>query len=279
MPDKLVSVIVRTCGRPSILKETLKSIEAQTYPYVQVVVVEDGKEISRSLIETQFSKMNIKYIATGKKIGRAATGNIGLSIADGVYLNFLDDDDLFYPQHLEKLVEFINKKHAKAVYAIAEESQIKVISTDPYKFKEKRKLIRYRQPYNKLLLCGFNYIPIQSILFEKELYEQKGGFDESLDFLEDWDLWIRYSTICDFDFLPEVTSRYFVPYKGKKKLLRSRELEDAITPLKRKLYDYKIDLNVGEVKEEIDYVLNVYNQKSMVYYLKMIRNFILYRDF
>lgn len=54
-------------------------------------------------------------------------------------------------------------------------------------------MIRYKQPFNRLLLYTFNYIPIQSIMFQKSLYEEYGGFDEKLDNLEDWDLWVRYS--------------------------------------------------------------------------------------
>ena len=273
-----VSVIIRTCNRPSVLKNALDSLKNQTYKNIEVVIVEDGKNGAEGMIKNLYSDLQIKYLATGEKKGRTITGNIGLAMSTGYYLNFLDDDDIFYNNHIEILVSCLKKSKHKAAYSIAEESQIKTISTDPYIIKEKRNIIRYSQNYNKLMLCAFNYIPIQSIMFSRKLYETLGGFDEHLQFLEDWDLWVRYSTQTDFEFIPQVTSKYYVPYKSKKKMQRNRELEYALKPLHEKFKNYNISMNIYEVNKEMDFILNVYNKKTWYYYLKMIRNFILYRD-
>ena len=201
-----------------------------------------------------------------------------MQLATGKYLNFLDDDDILYSNHIAVLMEAIEKNFVKAAYSIADESQIKVISHDPYELKEKRVIQRYRQPYNKMLLFSFNYIPIQSILFSRELYDRLGGFDEKLRFLEDWDIWVRYSTIADFLFVPSITSKYYVPYRSKKRVKRNRELENALETLRKKFSQYSIRTDVGAINKEMDYVLNVYNKKSFYYYLKMVRNYILYKE-
>lgn len=278
--DKLikVSVIIRTCNRPDVLKLALNSIKHQTYKNIEIVVVEDGENTSEDMIKDEYSDMNIKYKATMLKLGRSAVGNVGLSMATGEYFNFLDDDDIFYPNHIETLVEAIEESKAKAAYSIADESQIRILSQKPYKIKEKRVIQRYKQPYNKLLLFSFNYIPIQSILFSRELYDQLGGFDEKLQFLEDWDVWVRYSTITDFLFVPCVTSKYYVPFRSKKRMQRNRELEYALETLRGKFAQYSVNMNVRRINQDMDYVLNVYNKKSFYYYLKMIRNFILYKE-
>ena len=69
---------VRTCGRPAVLRETLISLRHQTYPNMEVVVVEDGEEISGKMIRgREFGDMNIRYFATGEKVGRSRAGNLG----------------------------------------------------------------------------------------------------------------------------------------------------------------------------------------------------------
>lgn len=278
MKQKLVSIIIRTCGRPDVLRLALMSVEKQTYKNIEIVLIEDGKESAKKMLETEFSHMNIVYMATNTKAGRSAVGNLGLQIAKGDYFNFLDDDDILYPNHVEELVKCLSGNTCGAAYSIAEESQIKIISEKPYKIHEKRIIIRYKQPYNKLLLMAFNYIPIQSIMFKRELFDKLGGFDETLEYLEDWDLWVRYSTQYDFVFSPVITSKYYVPYRSKKKMKRNRELEFALEPIKKKFSCYNMITDVKHINEDLDYILNVYNKKGILYYLKMIRNFILYRE-
>ena len=68
--EPLVSVIVRTCGRPNVLRETLISLRNQTYKNIEVVIVEDGENKSEKMIKEEFSDLNIVYKATGEKQGR-----------------------------------------------------------------------------------------------------------------------------------------------------------------------------------------------------------------
>lgn len=276
MENPLVSVIVRTCGRPDILKEALKSIKRQTYSNIETIIIEDGENVSEQLIKDNFSDLNIVYHATGIKRGRCRVGNIGMAKANGKYLNFLDDDDYFYVNHIATLVERLETSECKAAYAIAEEHQIQI--TGKNSFRVKRKLIRYKQPYNKLLLCYMNYIPIQSILFKKELYEQYGGLDEELKVMEDWDLWVRYSAHCNFLFVPTITSVYHTPYKGKNRHSRASELHKAEYEVIQKHSKLQMTFDAEQLNREMDYILNVFNKKGFLVYMQKIRNFLLYGD-
>ena len=276
--SELVSVIIRTCGRPDVLKTALESIRSQTYQRIETIVVEDGKAVSREMIEREFPDLHVRYMALGSRKGRSAAGNQGLAMAEGAFFNFLDDDDIFFPEHIETLVKKITEGPWVAAYSIARESQIQKTSDRPYQFKEKRNIVRYKQPYNKLLLFSFNYIPIQSILFKRELYDTLQGFDEKLDYLEDWDLWVRYSTRGEFVFVPKETSQYYVPYRSKRKMQRNRELDSALKNLEKKFQKYQLEMRVGDIHKEMDYVLNVYNKKGLLHYIRMVRNFILYGE-
>lgn len=278
MQKEKVSIIVRTCGRPEVLRNALISIRNQTYSNIEVIIVEDGINASEDIVRKEFSDLVYKYACTERNVGRCKVGNIGLEMATGDFFNFLDDDDLLLPNHIKILVEEIKKGKYKAVYSIASEYQIKIISKKPFKFKVKRKIIRYKQPFNKLLLCYLNYIPIQSIMFSKELYLRLGGFDEQLNVLEDWDIWVRYSTICDFLFVPEVTSVYYTPYKSKMKKKREIDMQEATDYVKNKHQGYKLTMDAKYINEEMDYILNIYNKKKLLFYLQKIRNFLLYKD-
>lgn len=271
----LVSIIIRTCGRPGILRNALESVQRQTYSNIEVILVEDGENVSESFLN-EFPDLDIHYHAMGRKCGRTAVGNQGLEMARGKYLNFLDDDDILLPKHISTLVEYLERTDLRAAYAVGEEHQI--LRQKDGSFKTKRKLIRYRYPFNRMLLFYMNYIPIQTILFERSLYEQCGGFDEELDILEDWDVWVRYATVCDFGFVDQVTSVYYTPFRNRTKKNRDVEMRAAEDRVKEKHNSYVMQLSVAQVNRDMDYVLNVFNQKNYIFYMRKIRNWLLYRD-
>lgn len=278
MDKPLVSIIIRTCGKPEVLKNALDSVRSQTYANIETIVIEDGPPISENCVVSNFSGLNCRYYATGRNLGRSRAGNLGLAMARGNYINFLDEDDLLLEHHVELLAGYLKKSSRSAVYAVAEERQIKVKSFSPYVFHVKRRLIRYRHPFNRLLLCYMNLFPVQSVMFDRRLFDQYGGFDESLDYLEDWDLWLRYAMKEDFGFINDVTSVYFTPYKKCEKRRRNKALRLAEQQIQEKAREYTITLNPAQINQDMDYILNVFNKKGIVFYLQKIRNFLLYGD-
>lgn len=274
----LVSIVIRTCGKPTVLYNALQSVRSQIYPHIETIIVEDGLNISEGFIKENFSDLPYKYISTGKRLGRTKAGNIGLNMASGRYVNFLDEDDKLLKNHITVLMQAMKETGCKAVYSVAEEQQIVIKSMEPYDFSVKRRLVRYRYPFNRLLLCYMNVFPIQSVMFDRQLYEKYGGFDENLDKLEDWDLWLRYALKEPFHFVDKVTSVYYTPYKDKRKACREASLKNAEQMVNEKHAAYLCDMNAMQVKEEMDYILNVFNKKSSIYYLKKIQNYLLYRD-
>lgn len=278
MSKPLVSIVIRTCNRPNILRAALESIRKQTYTNIEVIVVEDGTNKAENMIQEEYCDLNIKYYCMGKSKGRCKTGNYGLSQATGKYINFLDDDDKLYPNHVEVLTNILEKENLKAAYSIAEESQIVIKSENPYIYREKRRLIRYSQPFNRILLCYTNYIPIQSIMFHRDLYEKLGGFDENLKVLEDWDIWVRYSTVTDFKFVDIKTSIYYVPYKKRGKRERSRDLHNMQKQLAHKFKQYNLNTDVGQIYHEMDFIIKQYKTKPYIRYMRMLIEFLMYGD-
>lgn len=269
MEQPLVSVLIRTCGRPHVLRAALNSILEQTYRNLEVVIVEDGDNVSEEMLRRDYAKLPYLYEATGQKVGRCEVGNRAMELANGKYLNFLDDDDAFFPEHIERLVDAIEHTTERAVYSIAEEHQIIPDEKEYTRSVVKHKMIRYKQPFNRLLLYTMNYIPIQSILFEKTLYEELGGLDETLDTLEDWDLWVRYSTVTDFHFVDQITSCYHTPYQRKRKQKRSAGLKDYTIPLHEKFKTYHTEISVEQVNQEMQYVIREYKNRGLMRYIRI----------
>lgn len=265
----LVSILVRTCQRPAILKRALDSIWRQTYSNIEVVIVEDGSNVSEDFLRRQYLEKNYKYQATKEKVGRSAAGNRALAMATGEYLNFLDDDDMLLENHVETLVSKLTESSNLAAYSVAEERQLKTGSADPTTYKIKRKTIRYNQPFNRLLLYTFNYFPIQSVMFARTLYDQYGGLDENLDSLEDWDLWVKYATHTDFTYINEVTSCYHIPYRAKSKKSRKGLMKDNREMLYYKFEQYECTLSVRQINEEMTYVIREYKNKGLLRYMRM----------
>jgi hypothetical protein len=150
-----------------------------------------------------------------------------LALATGSLICFLDDDDLFYADHVETLVDtFDAHPQAGAVYGLGYEVRTEVQSTEPWVYKDVAHSLVHRQPFNRAVLWHHNYLPIQTVLFRRALYEQHGGFDPELDQLEDWNLWVRYSLTSDFVMVDKVTSLYRVPARAVDAAARQQLLDD-----------------------------------------------------
>ena len=247
--NPLISVLIRTIGRPNVLREALKSVANQTYNNIQVIIVEDGSNISESMVRKEFGNMNVRYISTNNRLGRSKIANIAMNAASGEYLTFLDDDDLLFADHIEVLCSsLINNKSYQIAYSLAFEMKTEVVPTSPcYNYYKKSLRVVYNELFNRYVLLNYNYLPIQSVMFSKKVFDEMGGIDESLDYLEDWDLWLRYASKYDFLFVEKVTSTYKVPSDQKDYLKRKKLLEDAHNFLKEKHRKTKIIFTVDEL--------------------------------
>lgn len=249
----LVSVLTRTTpGKTGRLREAVASILGQTYENIQLVVVEDGGETARSFMEDVAREnpgVKVTYLALPKS-GRCLAGNEALKAACGEFLCFLDDDDLFYADHLEVLVQSLQKKpELGAVYGLAYQVRTEVISQEPWIYRDVEHSLLYRQVFNRYLMWHHNYLPIQTVLFKRSLFQQYGGFDPDLENLEDWNLWVRYSLAHDFEMVPKVTSIYRVPAKVQIAVERQQVLDDYYAKAQAKHAQLRIEMSPPQVLE------------------------------
>lgn len=227
----LVSVIVRTYrNRNRFLYEALTSIYNQTYENIEIIVVEDGGNSMQELVKNidkniqKNSSIVLKYFSCDK-IGRSATGNIGLQKSSGKYVMFLDDDDMLFADHVEILVaSLLSDDKVDAMYSLPIEIETdrrnySINETYFEKYFSMPQIFEQEFDYNVLLYR--NLFPIQSVMFKRDLYLERGGFKESLETLEDWYLWSKYAYAKNFKYIPKTTSLYRVPCNRKEKRQRN----------------------------------------------------------
>lgn len=212
----LVSIITRTyAGRSTYLQQAILSVANQTYPNIEHIIVEDGGNTHEALCQHAAQTLNprLKYLSLAK-VGRCVAGNRALEAAEGRYCLFLDDDDLLFADHIEVLCAALLKEpSAVGAYSPAMEIHTDVVDKDTGEYIETQYSFPagLSQEYSFDKLRQHNYIAIQSILFDHRLYEERGGFDTSLEYLEDWNLWVRYAWNNTFVYVPKLTSMYRVP--------------------------------------------------------------------
>lgn len=192
----LVSVIVRSMDRPSLVN-TLDSIALQTYPNIEVVLV-NAKGSAHRALEPWCGRFPLRVIDAGKPLERATACNTGLDAARGDLLIFLDDDDLFLPHHINRLhAELDHDPDAVAAYAA-------VLATDT----AGKEIQRFAEEFDPLKLTVGNFIPIHSLLFRRAAVRNGARFDESLPVCEDWDFWLQLQAQGHFRFVRETGAIY-----------------------------------------------------------------------
>ncbi|UCE79309.1 MAG: glycosyltransferase [Nitrospiraceae bacterium] len=205
--NPLVSIIVRTKDRPELLERALQSIGAQTYRPIEVVLVNDGGcGLDTALLRNILDDVSLEYVQMQSNLGRAHAGNMGIEHSHGEYIGFLDDDDEFYPEHVETLVAYIEQNNCEIAYTSVEcvekeyDSKTNTYSSELLKF-------HYAKDFSYNDLLAGNYIPLISLLFRSDILKTV-LFDESFDLYEDWDMLLRAAENYRFYFINKVTAKY-----------------------------------------------------------------------
>lgn len=195
----LVSVVVRSMDRPQ-LADALDSIALQTYPNIEILVVNARGE-GHSELPPGSDRFPVRFISHGVPLSRSRAANCGLDNARGEFVAFLDDDDIYYPDHISVLAQALTGKgNVQLAY-----SGVRVEYYDDGCLARTGEL---SFPFDPAQLRGRNYIPNNAPLFARSLCEKGCRFDESLDVLEDWDFWLQISCHTAFLHLDRITACY-----------------------------------------------------------------------
>ena len=202
-----VAVVVRTRNRPALLAEALASLRAQTARPTRVVIVNDGGASVRSIADSYRDSFDIGLEELPERIGRSGAANRGVDASSEDLVAFLDDDDLTYPDHFERLLGAVRSGPEPVVYSDAVTALYRRAGDA---WETKARTLQYSLDFDPEYLLLSNYIPLHTLVLPRALYVKLGGFDDSLEYSEDWDFLIRASFETSFRHVRAVTCEYRV---------------------------------------------------------------------
>ncbi|MGI6395227.1 MAG: glycosyltransferase family 2 protein [bacterium] len=196
----LISAIIPVFNRPLVVKRAIDSVLKQSFKDFEIVVVDDGSTDETPSVLKSYGSL-IKVVTTENR-GVSAARNKAVEKSSGKYIALLDSDDEWKKDKLSKQINHLIQNN----YRITQTEEIWIRDG---KFKNKTK--KYIKPVGDIFLPSLDICTVSpsTVMMEKSLYEEYGGFDETMPVCEDYDLWLRMSLKENFGLLNEpLTIKY-----------------------------------------------------------------------
>lgn len=201
----LVSVILPTYNGHKVVGDALKSLLTQSYPNIEVIVIDDASnEGISTIVNNQFHAGRVKYVRNKKNLGLAGSINTGVMLACGEYIARMDDDDYSLPDRIERQVAFLESHR-----------DVDVLGTGVAFYDQNLKFIRnhvFPADHESIVefLCRGNPIAHPTVMIRRSFLQRSGGYDASLRRMEDLELWGRMAGQSKYANLPDILLRHRV---------------------------------------------------------------------
>jgi glycosyltransferase involved in cell wall biosynthesis len=193
-----VSIVIPTYNRAGHIGQAIQSVLAQTFEDFEVLIVDDASTDNSEEIILGFNDGRILYLRRNNNGGAAAARNTGIQAARGEFIAFLDSDDEWAPDKLEKqLAKFNSAERSTAlVYSDAVFSDVRTGTV------LKNRIPKYEGYVHELLLQNDFIGGCSSTMVRTDAVRCVGGFDVGLPSRQDWDLWIRMARQYSIGYVP-----------------------------------------------------------------------------
>lgn len=195
-----VTVVIPAYNRAATIKRAIDSVLNQTYPDIHIIVVDDGSSDGTQQIVEQYAPKGVRLICHEKNKGACAARNTGVKAADTEYLAFLDSDDEWLPEKVEKQMEYLHETDSDIVFC----SVLRVDKSRSVLYPAEEKIGDLHTQF----LRG-NFISTGMLLGKIECFKAE-LFDEALPRLQDWDLAIRLSKKYKMSHIPIPLAKYYL---------------------------------------------------------------------
>lgn len=201
----LISIITPTYNREAFLPAAIESVLAQSYKEFELIIVDDGStDNSRELINTYAEKdSRVRYLYQENQ-RQSVARNYALSIAKGDFICFLDSDNYWPHDKLEKsLKAFEQYPDADIVYGDC-------ITIDEQGSElHRNNMCRYSGKIAALLLKD-NFVSMNTTMTRRKCFNEMGGMSGKRRVADDYDLWLKFSARYRFQYIPEFLAYYRV---------------------------------------------------------------------
>ncbi|MFC6874608.1 glycosyltransferase family 2 protein [Halobellus marinus] len=193
MPE--VSVVLPTYNRRETIGRALKSVLSQEFSDLECIIIDGGSDDGTYKTVRSIADNRVRYVYTQSPRSPAIARNLGIDLASGKYIAFIDSDDVWMPMKLSCQVGHLKEMKEPAAVASSfhrvTENYARRIIADPS--------LSGLETYKELLRD--NFITTSTLVLHRDVATQLGGFDESLSALEDWELALRISKSYEFKFI------------------------------------------------------------------------------
>ena len=221
-PTALVSVIMPTHNRLGVLESAVASVQAQHHEDWELIVVDDASNDGTPEYVRGLDDERINLVSLPENRGVAGARNAGLEAARGELIAYLDSDNTWHPDYLRVMAGILGDSDFDVAYCAQE-----IWRTTPSDGHPSRELEAVRfGPFNRALLENRNYIDLNAVMQTAEILSRRGGFDEGLPRLVDWELLLRYTDDRAALAVPCVLSRYELG--GRRQLTGAPDWEEAL---------------------------------------------------
>lgn len=210
---ELVSAIITTHNRCSLLTRAIESVLNQTYTNIECIVVDDAST-DNTKEKCKEYPVNYIYIPQGESRGGNYARNLGIINSHGVYCAFLDDDDYWLPTKIEKQVGLINKTDCELVHC---GRRLEIINSNSVTYKDELPSPDHWGDMHKKILLTI-CTTTTNILAKRQALIDVGLFDENLKFWQEYELTIRLAQRKPFYFVNEPLSVYRVDTRDGQRL-------------------------------------------------------------
>ncbi|MEK7138450.1 MAG: glycosyltransferase [Patescibacteria group bacterium] len=263
MTPKLVSIIIPAWNAKDYIREAVDSALNQTYPDIEVIVVNDGStDNTEEILKTYFPNPKFRYFKH-ENFGLAYTRNTGLKNANGGFIAFLDSDDIFLPEKIEHQVKALeNNPDFDFSYC----DLLHFTDTHPREFFHHR----YAYPSGDLFaeLLKKQFINPLTVVARKSIFDRYGLFSDQLHRSEDWELWLRFARAgVKFLHVDQILAHYRVrgvgnlssiesePEMKEKNLEIFLNLKDQLTPAEAEKYHFPSIIKNLKTKLALAYLM------------------------
>jgi len=235
-----VDVIIPTYRRPGFLKRAIDSVLNQSYENVDVIVVDDNNDGDLYRRETEIlmsayqENKRVSYIKHSRNLNGAAARNTGIKESTAEYIAFLDDDDFYLPEKIERQVKVMDA-------ARSEDGGCCCFHVRRYKrfaYKVYTVGINYTGDYRFEFLSGLTSLPSSTLLLKSKVFEEIGGFDESFERHQDLEFLMRFFRQFKLNVSP-----FFDVYMQTDGVRNYPDSETAYQIKRQFLSKYNVDLN------------------------------------
>jgi len=203
---KRVSVLVRTFNQPATLLRAIRSICAQTYPNIEIVIVNDGGRTVTEAVEVGKRRCAVTLVEHSENRGREVAANTALRAAKGEYALFVDDDDTILPDHIGILVKGLECNQGyRVAYCDSWIYHGREVDSDKETCQPARTFYSWEFDLADLLLMRACFT--NSVLFDLALARET-ALDERQRVACDWDFWVRMASKTRFLHIRKATYEY-----------------------------------------------------------------------